>query len=114
MWGIASQAFGAVQDIVPDREANLGSIATVFGAKWTVRFSAALYLLAAVLCATIGGFAVLVSVAGLLYVINVAPFWSLTDEHSAKANVGWKRFLWINYVTGAVVTMSCVAVFVVK
>src|SRR5699024_7110645 len=32
LWGTAAQAFGAVQDIAPDREAGLGSIATVIGA----------------------------------------------------------------------------------
>lgn len=112
LWGIASQAFGAVQDISPDREANLKSIATVFGAKWTVRFSAVLYLLASVLCAAIGGLAVLVGFFGLLYVVNVLPYWSTTDKRSPQTNIGWKRFLWINYVVGAVVTMCCMVLFI--
>ena len=32
-WGMASHAFGAVQDVVPDREAGIASIATAFGAR---------------------------------------------------------------------------------
>ena len=31
LWGMASQMFGAVQDVVPDREGGLGSVATVLG-----------------------------------------------------------------------------------
>ncbi|HRN30154.1 MAG TPA: prenyltransferase, partial [Terrimesophilobacter sp.] len=34
-WGMAAHAFGAVQDIGPDREAGIGSIATVLGARTT-------------------------------------------------------------------------------
>ena len=37
LWGIGSHAFGAVQDVVPDREGGIASIATVIGAKATVR-----------------------------------------------------------------------------
>ena len=44
LWGMASHAFGAVQDIVPDREAGIGSIATgALGHALTVRLSLALY-----------------------------------------------------------------------
>jgi len=49
LWGIASHAFGAVQDVTADREANISSIATVIGAKATVRFAFACYLFAGVL-----------------------------------------------------------------
>ena len=41
-WGMASHAFGAVQDVVPDREAGIGSIATALGARATVRLAIAL------------------------------------------------------------------------
>ncbi|MGL1831872.1 UNVERIFIED_CONTAM: prenyltransferase, partial [Acinetobacter sp. HSTU-ASm16] len=36
LWGMASQMFGAVQDVVPDREGGLASVATVLGARPTV------------------------------------------------------------------------------
>src|SRR5690606_31038036 len=37
VWGMASQAFGAVQDLRADREAGISSVATWFGAARTVR-----------------------------------------------------------------------------
>ena len=46
LWGAASQAFGAVQDVVADREAGIGSIATAFGAQRTVRLALGCYALA--------------------------------------------------------------------
>ena len=48
-WSMASQAFGAVQDVTADRAAGLGSIATVLGARATVRVAMGLYGLAAIL-----------------------------------------------------------------
>ena len=47
LWGMASHAFGAVQDVVADREAGISSIATAFGAARTVRFALVAYALAA-------------------------------------------------------------------
>jgi 4-hydroxybenzoate polyprenyltransferase len=55
LWGMGSHAFGAVQDIIPDRTAQIASIATVLGARWTVRFSIMLYAVAAGLVALQGG-----------------------------------------------------------
>src|SRR5690606_16147452 len=43
LWGMAAHAFGAVQDIVPDRQASIGSIATAFGAASTVRLALVLW-----------------------------------------------------------------------
>ncbi|HTK39420.1 MAG TPA: prenyltransferase [Patescibacteria group bacterium] len=105
-WGIASQAFGAVQDIVPDRQARIRSIATVLGAHQTVRFSLCLYLLASILTMMLGIDAFVVALAGLLYVASIWPYRSLRDADSAQARAGWKRFMWLNYITGAVVTIS--------
>jgi len=110
-WGIASQAFGAVQDIGPDREAHIRSIATELGAARTVRFSFFMYLLAAALVASLGGAAVIVAIIGLSYAVSVRPFLKLSDTNAHLARRGWKRFLWLNYVNGAVVTMSCIAAF---
>ena len=105
-WGMASQAFGAVQDIVPDREAKIRSIATVFGARVTVWLAMLLYVAAIGLVACLGVAAWPVSVAGGLYMINLLPFVHICDERSAEARTGWRRFLWLNYFTGAVVTMT--------
>jgi 4-hydroxybenzoate polyprenyltransferase len=39
------------------------------------------------------------------YILAALPFWSVSDEQSDIANRGWKRFLWLNFFTGFVVTM---------
>lgn len=108
-WGIASQAFGAVQDIGPDREAHIRSIATELGAARTVRFAFIMYLLAVALVASLGGLAVIVAVAGLSYAISIRPYLTLRDNQAHRARAGWKRFLWLNYVNGAVVTVCSIA-----
>lgn len=107
-WGIASQAFGAVQDIEPDREAHIRSIATELGAARTVRFSFFMYLFAALLIASLEGIAIIVAIVALSYAFNTRPFLRLRDDQSRLARAGWKRFLWLNYVNGAVVTIAFV------
>ncbi|OYX53392.1 hypothetical protein B7Y92_03065 [Candidatus Saccharibacteria bacterium 32-50-13] len=113
LWGMASHAFGAVQDIKPDREAEINSIATQLGARFTVRLALVAYLLASITVSLIGPRAWPVALAGLLYVVNVWPYRLLNDENSDRANRGWRRFLWLNMIMGAVVTISCVAAVVV-
>lgn len=108
VWGIASQAFGAVQDIVPDRQAKINSIATVLGARLTVWFALSMYCLAVALVAMLGGVAWIVAAAGVLYVINVLPYAAIDDRNSGLTRAGWKRFMVINYVVGAVVTICCI------
>lgn len=105
LWGIASHAFGAVQDIKPDRQAGIHSIATVFGARTTTILSFVLYALAAGIVAYQGIEYLPIALAGLAYCANIAPFLGVSDTTSEKTNAGWKRFLWLNYATGAVVTM---------
>lgn len=112
LWGLASHAFGAVQDVIPDRQGKLHSIATVIGARATVRFSAALYLVASIVVSLQGGLAIVAGISGLLYVANVAPYLSVTDETSGRANKAWRRFIWLNYGVGAVVTMCIVASYI--
>lgn len=111
LWGMASHAFGAVQDIVPDREAGIGSIATVMGARVTVWFSVLCYSAAAVLVSSYGPFGLIIGISGLFYVWNVLDFTSLTDKLSGRARAGWKRFLWLNYTTGAVVTICLLMLY---
>ena len=105
LWGAASHAFGAVQDIVPDRAASLGSIGTALGAKWTVRFAAAAYLAAGALLLFTDWPGPLAGLLALPYLANVLPHAGLHDEDSARAHAGWVRFLWLNYATGFLVTM---------
>lgn len=105
-WGMASHAFGAVQDVVADREAGVASIATVIGAKGTVRFAVVLYALAgAVLVATPWPLPLIAPVA-LLYIAAIAPWWSVSDDAAEGANKGWRRFLLLNFISGAVVVLA--------
>jgi len=108
LWGIASHAFGAVQDVVPDRAGKLKSVATIIGARYTVWLSILLYALAIIAVVLQGGVAIIVGAAGLLYIANVLPYTKITDKTSARANKGWRRFIWLNYIVGAVVTISII------
>lgn len=106
LWGIASHAFGAVQDIVPDRQGNLASIGTVLGARFTVWFSFIAYACAGVLMLwTAAPFTALFAVP---YLANIAPYLFVTDATSGKANIAWKRFLWLNYLTGFLLTLTLI------
>ena len=105
LWGMASQAFGAVQDVVPDREGGISSIATVLGAKAVVRFAAAAYLTGGLLMLLTPWPAVLGGLLAVPYILNMLPFWGITDADSEQANAGWKRFLKLNFLTGFLVTM---------
>ena len=105
LWGAASHAFGAVQDIGADREAGIGSTATVIGARATVRLAVLLYLLAGILLLFTTWPGPLAAVLVLPYAINVLPWWNVDDDNAATANRGWRRFLWLNFVTGFLVTL---------
>lgn len=108
LWGMASHAFGAVQDIIPDREASLGSIATVLGARATIWISIVLYLVAASIVALQGWQYGAVALAGILYAFNLFPYAFVTDKESGTTNKAWRRFLWLNYLSGAIVTVTII------
>jgi 4-hydroxybenzoate polyprenyltransferase len=108
LWGMASHAYGAVQDIIPDRAGKLSSIATVLGARTTVWFSLTLYSASIILVSNTGVWALPIATTGLLYIANILPYVKVSDETSATTRPGWKRFIWLNYVTGFVITMTLV------
>jgi 4-hydroxybenzoate polyprenyltransferase len=105
LWGLASHAFGAVQDVIADREADISSIATVIGAKATVRFAVLAYWFAGVLLLFTDWPGPLAAILALPYVVVCAPFWSISDDAAESANRGWKKFLALNFVSGFLVTM---------
>jgi len=110
LWGVASHAFGAIQDIQADREGGLASVATVMGARFTARFALGAYFLAgvALVVAGMGSDSVTTLYAAALaipYLIMVWPFRSLPDADCEQANRGWRAFLWINYAAGFAVTL---------
>lgn len=104
-WGVASHAFGAVQDVVADREAGISSIATARGARWTVRFALTCYTLAGVIVLFTAWPGPLAALAVVPYLVAVWPYRSLADADAERATAGWRRFLWINQFAGFVVTM---------
>jgi 4-hydroxybenzoate polyprenyltransferase len=108
LWAAASHAFGAVQDVVADREAGIGSVATAIGARATVRLAIALYLAAGILMLFTGWPGVLGAVLALPYAINAVPWWNVDDENAPTANRGWRRFLGLNFAAGFAVTMLLV------
>ena len=105
LWGIASHAFGAVQDVIADREGGLASVATVIGARATVRLAVVAYVLAGVLLVFTSWPGPLGALLALPYAISCAVYWRITDAQAESANRGWKRFLYLNFATGFLVTM---------
>ncbi|WP_402462869.1 prenyltransferase [Isoptericola aurantiacus] len=110
-WGMASQAFGAVQDVEADRAAGIGSVATRLGAARTVRAAMVFYALAGVVLLLAGPPAALAAVLVVPYIINIARFRHLDDADCERANAGWRRFLWLNLVTGFLVTQLFIALW---
>jgi 4-hydroxybenzoate polyprenyltransferase len=105
LWGIASHAFGAVQDVAADRAGGIASVATVIGARRTVILALAAYLVAALLLLASGWPGALAAILVLPYALNVVPFLRVTDADAERANAGWRRFLWLNYFVGFGVTL---------
>ena len=105
LWGIASHAFGAVQDVIADREGGISSIATVIGAKATVRLAVIAYLLGGALLLFSAWPGPLAAILAVPYAAVCAPFWNVTDAAAETANRGWRRFLLLNFITGFFVTM---------
>ncbi|MEH6819075.1 MAG: prenyltransferase [Dietzia psychralcaliphila] len=105
LWGAASQAFGAVQDVRFDREAGLKSVATVLGARAAVWFALACYAAAVVvLLAAAPWPASGAAFAILPYLATVAAYVRVTDADAERTNEGWKRFLVLNMLAGFCVT----------
>ena len=105
LWGMASHAFGAVQDVEPDRHAGIASIATALGAWPTVRLAITFWAIAGLLMLVTPWPGPLASVLVVPYILAAVPFWSVSDAESGGANQGWKRFLRLNFLSGFLVTM---------
>jgi 4-hydroxybenzoate polyprenyltransferase len=104
LWGMASHAFGAVQDIRADREANIASIGTVLGARATVRLAMLGYSVAGAMTLLIGDRYSWAILAALPYLFVVGREWNIDDANCERANRGWKRFIWLNFLAGAIVS----------
>jgi 4-hydroxybenzoate polyprenyltransferase/glycosyltransferase involved in cell wall biosynthesis len=102
LWGIASHALGAIQDIVPDRAGKFRSIATQWGVRPTTRLAFFCYLASAGLTAFVAWpnsvyAALLVGV----YAFNAAMFLKYSsDAQSKHFRRAWTNFMWLNGVIG--------------
>lgn len=103
IWGFASQALGAIQDVRYDRTARIHSIATALGERPTALLATAAYLFAAVLVATAGGAALVAAAALLPYALLSAS--CLLGDPSRWARRAWRAFLALNLLSGWVITM---------
>lgn len=112
LWGMAAHAFGAVQDIGPDREGGISSVATVIGARATVRLAIVLWTVAGVAMLLTPWPGPLAAVLALPYIVNAAPWWNVTDETSADTNRAWRRFIALNYIAGFLATMILILAWV--
>lgn len=110
LWGMASHAFGAVQDVRADRAGGLASIATVLGARPTVLAATGAYVVAAAVLLALPWPGVLAALLPLPYAVSTWQFRDVTDDDCERANAGWRRFLWLNLATGFLVTMLLLVV----
>ena len=109
-WGVGSHAFGAVQDIEADRAGGISSIGTVLGARVTTWFALLAYVLGGLLLLVLPWPSTLAAALVLPYVANVVPYLRLTDAQCERAHAGWRRFLWLNYLMGFLVTQLMIVV----
>lgn len=109
-WGVGSHAFGAVQDIEADRAGGISSIGTVLGARVTTCFALLAYVLGGLLLLVLPWPSTLAAALVLPYVANVVPYLRLTDAQCERAHAGWRRFLWLNYLMGFLVTQLMIVV----
>jgi 4-hydroxybenzoate polyprenyltransferase len=104
-WGMASHAFGAVQDVRADREAGIKSVATAIGARNTVRFAFLLYFLAGISIMNAGPHGMVAALAAIPYLVIISPYLNITDEDCERANRGWRKFIWLNFAGGALISI---------
>lgn len=113
VWVMANHAFGAIQDIKPDRTAGIASIATALGPARTITFVLSAYVAAA------GMPVIFYGLKGLLASVLLSPYIFIVartlpkrhDSDSPLFSRGWKQFLYVNYAVGFVFTMLLLTVY---
>ena len=110
LWGVASHALGAVQDIIPDRKAKISSIATFFGARIVARLAFILYIAASLILVSQNTPSAIVGMTILVYAVNIVRYLDITDKNSGSINTAWRRFIWLNLITGFVITITLIVV----
>lgn len=112
LWGMASHALGAVQDIIPDRKGKISSIATKLGARYTTILSFLFYLISSIILIMQSGYSLIVGVAGLSYCINIINYLKITDKTSASINKAWRRFIYLNLFNGFIITLVLIYTYI--
>ncbi|HEX4212672.1 MAG TPA: prenyltransferase [Candidatus Dormibacteraeota bacterium] len=101
LWGIASHALGAIQDVEFDRACGVGSIATVIGPRLTAALSTTFYLAAAAVVAAGGGPALVVAAALIPYVLLGL---SCLGGDAVRARRAWRSFMGQSLLSGFLIT----------
>jgi hypothetical protein len=60
---------------------------------------------------TIGWHGVVASLAVLPYLLIISPYLIITDQDCERANGGWKRFIWLNFFAGALISLVVINYF---
>ena len=105
LWGVASHALGAVQDIDADRRSGIHTIATLLGPTRTAWLILITYLAAALpLALSSEPLARIGALIPLLSAVSAAPLVRSAASWSA-ARAAWRRFLWLNAPLGAIASI---------
>lgn len=103
-WAVGNHAYGAIQDISPDKASGTKSIATVLGPGKTIIFSLCAYALAVL--AAVLGYGVWGAISAALiapYFLTVATTYRYRKhENSPRFRRAWDRFVRLNYIVGAI------------
>lgn len=102
IWGVASHALGAIQDIGPDRAAHQRSLATFLGARKTSLLSFWCYLICCLIVAiAYYPLGLLAAVLLAFYPLNVSFFFKYkSDAKHYLYHRAWRNFLALNYIIG--------------
>ena len=82
---------------------------TAFGARATVRLSLILWGASGLLMLAVPWPGPLAALLAVPYLVNAAPWWSVTDAAAGETNVAWRRFIGLNYGCGFAVTLLLIA-----
>jgi hypothetical protein len=45
------------------------------------------------------------ALAVIPYLVIIAPYLNITDADCERANRGWKKFIWLNFAGGALISL---------
>lgn len=113
LWAMANHALGAIQDIRPDREAGIASIATKLGSERTLVFCLGTYLVAAVMPTIYYGWhGVPVSALLFWYVILALTLTPVRQNSDSRLfRIAWRTLSFLNYGIGGAVSMYLILLY---